>query len=510
MSASAIGMQALAWLLTYAVHSTLLLCAAWLVAARIARTESARESLWKLALLGGLATASVQRLFELEPHAGIIALEGTEELSGAPALDPTGDIALVPDGEKDLLSGLGYLGENALSHDVAPMPFEATGEEPAVHATGTLVTRLATLRDAALAIDWPRWALLAWIGGGGALAFLFALAGARLRDRLAGRRRLRAGPLVTRLEELQKHAGIRRPVRLMISPKLRAPVALGTLFPEICLPPRALDELGPEEQEAMLAHELAHVRRFDPTWLVICRWMETLFFFQPLNRVARARLDHSAEILCDEAAVSWTGNRIGLARCLAEVATWVMGERRALPACGMAGRRSRLAERVSRILEARDEPEHAPRWVAPAGGLALAATVMLAPAFSGPSTRADIETSFAPSAEPIPEGAAVETELAHSAPARAPREAITALRGDLHAEFAELSQDLDILHAELAGEQSLPEELAARLGEIETRTALMRAKKDQIDAMIERWLVASSTTNTTIDAMDRSHQGDMR
>ncbi|HLM66102.1 MAG TPA: hypothetical protein VK358_01180, partial [Longimicrobium sp.] len=54
------GLAVAAWLLTYALHSTVLLCAAALLTARWVRGEAWRETLWKAALLGGIVTASVQ------------------------------------------------------------------------------------------------------------------------------------------------------------------------------------------------------------------------------------------------------------------------------------------------------------------------------------------------------------------------------------------------------------------------------------------------------------------
>ena len=57
------------WLLTYLVHSTLLLSAAWLLTPRL-RSHRVRETLWKTALFGGFLTATGQSLFQVSPLAG--------------------------------------------------------------------------------------------------------------------------------------------------------------------------------------------------------------------------------------------------------------------------------------------------------------------------------------------------------------------------------------------------------------------------------------------------------
>ncbi len=63
--------------------------------------------------------------------------------------------------------------------------------------------------------------------------------------------------------------------------------------------------------------------------------LERALFFQPLNRLARARLCDSAEFLCDEWAVQHTQSPLALARCLSVVASWWS------PADELAGRRQR-------------------------------------------------------------------------------------------------------------------------------------------------------------------------
>ena len=66
---------------------------------------------------------------------------------------------------------------------------------------------------------------------------------------------------------------------------------------EICLPQQALTQLDAEQQAALLAHELAHVARRDPLWLLLSGALECLFFFQPLIRVASRRMQDCAEYL---------------------------------------------------------------------------------------------------------------------------------------------------------------------------------------------------------------------
>jgi hypothetical protein len=101
----------------------------------------------------------------------------------------------------------------------------------------------------------------------------------------------------------------------------------------------------------MLAHEVAHIVRRDPAWLIAARVIEAVLFVQPLNRLARQRMQEVAEFLCDDWAVQRTSQPIMLAKCLAAVAEWVGGAPRLHPMSAMAEPGgSPLVQRVGRIL----------------------------------------------------------------------------------------------------------------------------------------------------------------
>jgi len=204
---------------------------------------------------------------------------------------------------------------------------------------------------------------------------------------LGSRGSLDGTPIGHRLRELLARAGVDRSVDLTGSSAIASPVALPG--DEVCLPRRALLELQPEEQDGMLAHEVAHLVRRDPQWLVLARAIETVFFFQPLNRVARHRMQEVAEYLCDDWAVARTRRPVMLAKCLAAVAEWVgrapmVTTPRLHPMSAMVeSGGSPLVRRVGRILGGRTTP-HAltPRAAFAASVCALAVLAGVAPRVS--------------------------------------------------------------------------------------------------------------------------------
>jgi hypothetical protein len=138
----------------------------------------------------------------------------------------------------------------------------------------------------------------------------------------------------------------------------------------------------------MLAHEVAHVIRRDPQWLVAARVIEVVLFMQPLNFLARRRLQEVAEFLCDDWAVSRMGKPVTLAKCLAAVAEWVKRAPNApslRPMSAMVEQGgSPLVRRVGRILNSGDRPR------AQTGRVAVAMSACALVALSGVAPRVAI------------------------------------------------------------------------------------------------------------------------
>lgn len=360
-----------AWLLTYAVHSTVLLGAAWLVLRFGPAGPAARSVIWKAAMLGGLLTATMQLSLGIRP-AGTIVL-------GALATGSTaGEEAAPPEANP---------GSRPQPFELAELPATDQGNAAELAAseggqgqrTAPTGTTLATawLAVAALLVLWYAGRHLVLVG------------------RLGDRRAVSNPEWTGLLASLRREAAIGREVRLTESQSITSPVALGS--GEICLPLAALDGLEPSQRRAMLAHELAHLVRRDPQWLVLACVVERALFFQPLNRIARGGIQESAEYVADEWAASLSGG-VPLARCLVKVAEWIEASPLGVPVAGMAEHRSQLSARVARLLERKDAPPPRGRVAGVASVAVLAATAFFAPGVAGLTHAAPTEPAEASAA----------------------------------------------------------------------------------------------------------------
>jgi len=151
--------------------------------------------------------------------------------------------------------------------------------------------------------------------------------------------------LYLRCIALQLRMGVERAVRYCGCQKLDAPAVLGWFRPVVLLPVRALMGLSEEQMEAVIAHELAHIRRLDCFVNLFQIAAETLLFYHPAVWWVSQQIRAERENCCDDEAIAVCGDAVNYARALTLMEEW-----RTAPALMMAANRSPLAERVVRLL----------------------------------------------------------------------------------------------------------------------------------------------------------------
>jgi beta-lactamase regulating signal transducer with metallopeptidase domain len=162
-------------------------------------------------------------------------------------------------------------------------------------------------------------------------------------------RRKEIKPVAARLYEkcmvLQRKMGFDRVVRFCECLRLDAPAVLGWFRPVVLLPARALTGLTEEQIEAVIAHELAHIRRLDCFVNLFQIGVETLLFYHPAVWWVSQRIRAERENCCDDEAIAICGDAVNYARALTLMEEW-----RTAPSLMMAANRSPLSQRVLRLL----------------------------------------------------------------------------------------------------------------------------------------------------------------
>ena len=222
----------------------------------------------------------------------------------------------------------------------------------------------------------------------GVLIFSLRTAGGFLVVARLRRRESQAvsGELLAVCQAMQRRLGITRVVRYCESLRLDAPAVVGWLRPVMLLPVSAITGLNELQLRAVIAHELAHIRRFDAFFNLFQVAAETLLFYHPAVWWLNKRIRAERENCCDDMALAVCGSPAEYARALALMETW-----RSAPSLAMAANRGPLATRVARLLGFSAQPSGTLR----SAGLALGAICLAATLFAGNALFGFVRTASA-------------------------------------------------------------------------------------------------------------------
>lgn len=199
-------------------------------------------------------------------------------------------------------------------------------------------------------------------------------------------------------QELSASMGITRSVRVLLSTRVPAPVLIGWIAPVILLPVTALTGLSSAQVSALLAHELAHVRRYDYLVNLLQTMVEAAFFFHPAVWLISRRVREDRELCCDDLAVQ-VCDRLTYVTALSTVASL----RAAPPALAASG--GALRSRIARLLGPVEAPLPRAPWVALVPVLLVLAAAM-------PVSSTSTTPTSAPQALATPESVpALETTI---------------------------------------------------------------------------------------------------
>jgi len=211
---------------------------------------------------------------------------------------------------------------------------------------------------------WRVWALPAWSVG----VWVFALRLVLGCRHVAALRRFghaAEGQIAEMVSLLAGRMKAGRHIRVLISAMAESPSVVGWLRPAILLPAAMLAGLEPEQLRAVLAHEIAHIRRHDYLVNLMQTMVEALLFYHPAVWWVSARMRYERELCCDDAAVAMCGDAISYARAL----TRLERLRAATPRLALGSTGGSLLYRIQRL--AGERPEIGPSKLPGIAALAL-------------------------------------------------------------------------------------------------------------------------------------------
>jgi uncharacterized protein (TIGR03435 family) len=197
--------------------------------------------------------------------------------------------------------------------------------------------------------DWLPVVVLMWIAGVGVL-LLRLLGGWWHIHRL--HRASRAAPPSSAwagtAARIAARLGLSHHVQVVDSLLVDTPAVIGWMRPIVLLPVAAFAGLSPSQIEAIIAHELAHIRRHDFLVNLLQTFAETILFYHPAVWWLSARIRAEREHCCDVVALSVCGDPVSYAEALVELETWRTGH----SPLAVAATGGTLMTRVRRLLSA--------------------------------------------------------------------------------------------------------------------------------------------------------------
>ena len=189
------------------------------------------------------------------------------------------------------------------------------------------------------------WIVASWLGVVSLLSLRLLLGYSRVR-RIKSQACESLGVSWTeKLTALANQLRVSRPVRLCQSVLVEVPTVIGWLRPVIIFPASALAGLDGAQLEAILAHELAHIRRHDYLVNILQNVIETLLFYHPAVWWVSRQISQERELCCDDLTVEVCGDRINYAKALATLEE----QRGAAPGLALAAGGGSLLPRIRRL-----------------------------------------------------------------------------------------------------------------------------------------------------------------
>ena len=141
-----------------------------------------------------------------------------------------------------------------------------------------------------------------------------------------------------------------KPVKILLSKAIQVPMTVGFLKPVILFPVALINQISTEELEAILAHELAHIKRYDFLINLLISFIESIYYYHPAVWWMSNQIKQERENCCDDMAMQLCEDKLSYAKSLMKAQEFQINSVPIL-AIGFSKNNQRLLDRIKRILE---------------------------------------------------------------------------------------------------------------------------------------------------------------
>jgi beta-lactamase regulating signal transducer with metallopeptidase domain len=207
------------------------------------------------------------------------------------------------------------------------------------------------------------------------------------------------------VQTLSEQLGIRRPVKIYLSAIVRTPLTIGFIKPIILIPLASINHLTAEQMEAVILHELAHIRRLDYLVNLLVSVVEAIMFFNPFMQLLSKHIKRERENCCDDWVLQYEYNATAYAKALLQIAMF-QGPTTSF-AMNATENKEVLLTRVKRIIEKSERKFHYRHQLI---ALLFITTILSSVAWLSPKNKLTASNSPTPATKVIAEPLAAKIE----------------------------------------------------------------------------------------------------
>ncbi len=151
------------------------------------------------------------------------------------------------------------------------------------------------------------------------------------------------------VEQMSKSLDIASQVCLKVSSKINTPLTIGVLKPIILIPFAAINSLSPIQMEAIILHELAHIKRKDYLINLLLLTIDIFMFFNPFSRIIKKQIFFERELCCDDIVLKYQFQKSVYVEALVNIASLQVSKPNSVFTLNAVSSKHELLNRVQRI-----------------------------------------------------------------------------------------------------------------------------------------------------------------
>ncbi len=155
------------------------------------------------------------------------------------------------------------------------------------------------------------------------------------------------------VKKIALQLGLNRPVQIFLSDAVQTPLTIGFFKPLILIPLAAINYLNTQQMEAVILHELAHIKRFDYLFNLLLALIEACLFFNPFMQLIKNHIKRERENCCDDWVIQYEYNAHSYARALLQIASFQTSS--PLLAMKATADKHLLLNRIKRMIERKEK-----------------------------------------------------------------------------------------------------------------------------------------------------------